>query len=357
MRRSLFVLCVITSSLATQASAQFGSGSGGGRPSGPPAGTFGAPAKPVVPPEDLRPIELEITILDIAGAETAKTKLTDEQQLNRLERLEAEGKVAGVQRMKLNLVSNVPSQLQQGETVQITVGRTRSPGSPDPASRGGFGGMSEVTRAQNVGTLVQATARPIASGAVVELKLERSGVTASRAPEASDTASVDSPKTNQLTVSTTLVLREGETKIVTSSHHTKGESLREESWVLARVTVAPPEKTPAVSGIRIFHLQNTSAKDTVELIASLFESKPVRAVADVRTNTVIVVSAPEDEMQQIEAILMKLDEGTAALSPTTTRLVPIPENAAPLFNPAPSRKLPTAPPGRDPLDDLGPRSR
>ncbi len=351
MRRLLFLICAMNGCLmATSAFAQFGN-----------AG-FGNPAvQPPVAIEDSRPIQLDITLIDIAGEDASKNKLTDEQQLSRLERLKSEGKLAGVQRLRMNLLSNQSSQLQQGETVQVPVGRTRA-GSPDQiGGRGGFGGqasMQEITQARQVGTMLSAIAKAVPGGAIVDLKLERSGLTMSRQPEAADAPPPEPPKTRQLTTNTTVMLREAETKIVGMFQSARGESQREETWVLARVAVAPPEKTPAVSSIRIFHLKNSSAKDTVEVIASIFESKHVRAVADVRTNTVIVVSAPDDEMQQIEAILMKLDEGVAAAAPpTTTRLVPIPANDAPLFNPAPSRKPTPVPPGREPLDDLNPRSR
>jgi len=90
----------------------------------------------------------------------------------------------------------------------------------------------------------------------------------------------------------------------------------------------------------------------VTMIGTLFNRDDVRTVADPRTNTIIVASAPPDVLEQIEAILMKIDESpTAAAAPQVRKLVPIPEDSAPLFNPNQrSRKVPP----RDPLDDLNP---
>ncbi len=304
---------------------------------------------PVIADDELRPIQLEITILDAPAAEAAQPALKDEQQIARLERLETEGKLIGVQRMKISLIANQPAQFQMGETAQITVGRTRAPGAPDPGGRGGFGSsFADVTRAQQIGTLIMATARPVAEGAVVELKLERSGLSTPKPPEGPDAPS-EAPRTRQMTVNTTLLLREGETKIVSSSLQSKGDS-REETWVLARAVVGPLNKPPGVAMISIFQLKNIAAKDAATMITTIFDRGGVRAIADVRTNTALVVSAAEADMKQIEAILSRLDENPgppAALK--LKKLEPIPEDAS-LFQPDAKPKTPVSiEPFRDPF--------
>ena len=309
-----------------------------------------SPAKPV---EDVRPMQLEIAILDVAADRTPGKPLKEDEQLARLERLETEGKLAGVQRIRLNLVANEPAQFQQGETVRLTVGRTMRPSDRDPSGRGGFGAGSfgDVTQAQQVGTLIRATARPVANGAVVELAVERSGATNPR-PPAADGAPPESPKVNQLNVKTTLVLRDGERTIIASGTTSDADRPQEETWIVARVTVAPPQQAPAAAMIKIFHLKNVAADSTVTMIGTLFNRDDVRTVADPRTNTIIVASAPSDVLEQIEAILMKIDESpTAAAAPQVRKLVPIPEDSAPFFNPNQrNRKVPA----RDPEDDLNP---
>lgn len=302
MRRA-FILCgVLCGGLVTTmpARAQFGGGGGG----------FGPAVAP--PTQDARPVQLEIAILNVSSGENPALRLNEEQQLARLERLEAEGKLAGIQRLKLNLVANQPSQLQTGETVQIVVGRTRPPGT-DPNTRGGFGGPpSEMTRSQQIGTMLQATARPTDSGAVVEIKLERTGFNAPRPQAAPDAPPPEAPRTNQMNVSTTVALREGQNQIIGGMQSSKdGDKTIEEAWVLAKVKVGPADK-PAAAQLRIFQLQNIAANEAVKVISTVFDHPGVRAVADVRTNQLLVVSAPSDLVQEIEAVLMRLDENTAS---------------------------------------------
>lgn len=333
MRRAFFLCCVLCGGLITArpAGAQFGGGGFGG-------------GQPVAPsPEEARPIQLEIAILNVTSDENPAKRLDEEQQLTRLERLETEGKLAGIQRLKLNLVANQQSQLQTGETVQMVVGRSMRPPGADPNTRGGFGGPpSEIMRSQQIGTMVQAIARPTETGALVEIKLERTGYNAPRPPAAPDAPPPDAPKTNQMTVSTTVALLEGENQIIGGMQSSKdGDKTTEETWVLARIKLGPAQKKAAAM-LRIFQLQNIAAKDAVEVISSVFDRAGVRAVADPRTNTMLVVSAPDDTLQEIEAILQKLDQNASAPAvPQVRKLEPIPDETLP------ARKKPSS--GVDPL--------
>lgn len=349
MRRSLFMLCAMGGCLIPCASsAQFDGGRGADRGLSP-----SPPKASAIRDDDLRPIQLEIAILDAPAADAGQPALKDEQQISRLERLESEGKLTGLQRMKVSLIANQQSQFQMGETAQITVGRTMSPGPRDSGGRGGFGpSFSDVTRAQQIGTMLMATARPVENGALVEVKLERSGLTTPKPSENPDTPA-EQPRTHQLTVNTTVLLPEGETKVVSSSLRSRSDGTREETWVLARAVVGPMNKPAGVAVIKIFQLKNTSAKDAADVISAVFDHGGVRAIADARTNTAIVVSAAENEMQQIEAILQKLDEN-GAIQPAQrllNKLEPIPESA-PLFNPdltPPNERKPFVAPGFEPL--------
>jgi hypothetical protein len=341
MRRAFVLFGVVWGSLITTmpAWAQFGGGGG-----------FGPPVAPK-PADDPRPIQLEITILDIAAAQKVGKQLSEEEQIARLEQLEAESKATGVHRYKLNLVSNEPGEFQQGETVQMTVGRNVRGAAPnDPAGRGGgFGvAMGDVTRAQQVGTMIRATARPVATGAVMELVVERSGTTNPR-PAVDGNAPQEYPKVSQLTLKTTLVLKEGRKTIIASGITTNADRPNDETWVLARVVVGPAEKNDTAM-IKIFHLQNVEANATATMISKLFNRGDVRAIPDTRTNTIIVASAPEDVLQQIEAILMKLDEpASAAVAPQVRKVVPVSD---PLFETLPNIRKRT--PVRDASEDLSP---
>ena len=65
--------------------------------------------------------------------------------------------------------------------------------------------------------------------------------------------------------------------------------------------------------IRIFALKNSQATSTTDLLLQLFTAKPFRADADELHNSVVVTGSAE-ELQAVEALLLKLDETPRELS-------------------------------------------
>lgn len=301
MRRSMLLVCLTSVSLATTtAFAQLG------------AGGIGAGGQVPAPAEDLQPIELEIAILDVLGP-ASQVHLTDEQQLQRLERLESERKLVAVQRFKLCLIPQQPAQLQVGETALVPVGSNRGGFPARGGNPGGPGGAVALER-QNVGTMIQAMAKPMTRGVLVDLKIERTGVTASR-PEAAD-APAESPKPRQLNISTAVQMFEADAKIVGGIQTAKGDGNQEETWVVARAKIGPPvEAKPALT--TVYTLKVVQASEAAELLRSLFEVPNARFIPEIRTNT-LLVQAPDEIMKQVEPLLRMLDERAAEMPKTKT---------------------------------------
>jgi len=65
--------------------------------------------------------------------------------------------------------------------------------------------------------------------------------------------------------------------------------------------------------IRIFALKNSQATSTTDLLLQLFTAKPFRADADELHNSVVVTGSAE-QLQAVEALLLKLDEAPRELS-------------------------------------------
>jgi type II secretory pathway component GspD/PulD (secretin) len=112
----------------------------------------------------------------------------------------------------LNTVENTPATLQAGEMVAIPTGRMT--GFPD--NRGGLSRQMVVER-QSVGTLYSATARRTSSGKIlVELKIEQTKLSPA-APSASEADEMPrTPGTQQLTFSTSVLLKSGEPEVLAS---------------------------------------------------------------------------------------------------------------------------------------------
>lgn len=301
MRHSMLLVCLTSISLgATTAFAQFG---GGG---------VGAAAQVPVPAADVQPIELEICILDVAGP-AAPQRLTDEQQLQRLERLESEHKLVGAQRFKLSLIPQQPAQLQVGETGLVPMAN-RGGFAARGGNPGGPGGAVALEMRQNAGTMIQAMAKPMTRGVLVDLKIERTGLTASR-PETPD-APAESPKPRQLNISTAVQMFEADAKIIGGIQTAKGDGTQEETWIVARAKFGPPVEAK-LALTTVYTLKVVQASEAAELLRSLFEVPNARFIPEIRTNT-LLVQAPDEIMKQVEPLLRMLDERAAEMPKTKT---------------------------------------
>ncbi|MBX3452301.1 MAG: hypothetical protein KF777_22285 [Planctomycetaceae bacterium] len=156
-------------------------------------------------------VSIRLTIVTAAGAGTLLAE-TPPETLADLEELSKAGGLLRYSRVGLNTVENTPATLQAGEMVAIPTGRMT--GFPD--NRGGLSRQMIVER-QSVGTLYSATARRTSSGKIlVELKIEQTKLSPPT-PSASDADEMPrTPGTQQLTFSTTVLLKSGEPEVLAS---------------------------------------------------------------------------------------------------------------------------------------------
>jgi hypothetical protein len=156
-------------------------------------------------------VSIRLTIVTAAGAGTLLAE-TPPETLADLEELSKAGELLRYSRVGLNAVENTPATLQAGEMIAIPTGRVT--GFPD--NRGGLSRQMVVER-QSVGTLYSATARRTSSGKIlVELKIEQTKLSPA-APSASEADEMPrTPGTQQLTFSTSVLLKSGEPEVLAS---------------------------------------------------------------------------------------------------------------------------------------------
>ena len=62
------------------------------------------------------------------------------------------------------------------------------------------------------------------------------------------------------------------------------------------------------ASVKVFALQHAQATEVAEVLKQVYDKGPAKIVPDARTNSVIV-TGPEAQLREIEALLLKLDEG------------------------------------------------
>ncbi len=63
----------------------------------------------------------------------------------------------------------------------------------------------------------------------------------------------------------------------------------------------------SLAGSKVFALQHAQASDVAEILKQVYDKGPAKIVPDARTNSVIV-TGPDGQLREIEALLLKLDE-------------------------------------------------
>ena len=79
---------------------------------------------------------------------------------------------------------------------------------------------------------------------------------------------------------------------------------------MAQEPAAPAEAAPAppsATETKVFALQHAQATEVAEVLKQVYDRGPTKIVPDARTNSVIV-TGPEAQVREIEALLLKLDE-------------------------------------------------
>jgi type II secretory pathway component GspD/PulD (secretin) len=79
----------------------------------------------------------------------------------------------------------------------------------------------------------------------------------------------------------------------------------------------PPPRLPERGELRIFHLKDARASDMVKLLQEIFPdgkvgATPLRIAADWSTNSLVVSGSPA-QLEEIEAMLSRLDENAAQM--------------------------------------------
>jgi type II secretory pathway component GspD/PulD (secretin) len=240
-------------------------------------------------------MSLELAIVDVKRAALGTAEPTAAKVLE----LAQSGKADSSSLLKLSLLENLPATVQFSETVPVVSGRT---------DFGGRGATNNVTM-QNVGTMVQATARIEKSDqVVVELKAERSRIVPI-SPEA-DPSMPGSTKTMQATVATTTRQISGVLTIVGSQTTGGGDSQVHTFFILtARVppTAQAAVEPAAIPVLKVFALANAQASELVKTLQPMFEGQKIRLAADDRSNALIVHGTPE-VIEVAAELIKRLDE-------------------------------------------------
>jgi len=78
--------------------------------------------------------------------------------------------------------------------------------------------------------------------------------------------------------------------------------------------------------IEVFSLRFAAASEIGELVQALIGESTTRLVTDERTNSLVVTSPSESDLEMIEALLMRLDQGAETTNAVQTQLVPLKTN-------------------------------
>ena len=241
-------------------------------------------AAPGQEPKAGQPVSLEVVFADV-GPAAGEGEITAASILE----LEKQGKLDSATRIRLSLIENVSGSVQFGEMVPIITAAAQQEGFP-----GGRGGGAAFSR-QNLGTMVQATARVEADGTVVvELTAEHSRLVT---PKQADDPAVSEPqKIVQTTLRTTVRVASGKPVIVGGQQSIAGKESASTYVVLtatapdvAKAAAAPAEVPAAI--IKVFTLSNARASDVLKAIRPIVDERLIFA-ADERTNSIIAQGGP-----------------------------------------------------------------
>jgi type II secretory pathway component GspD/PulD (secretin) len=256
-----------------------------------------------------RAIAIEVLIIGIQGGTkdeyAAQLSGSSEKVAARVRELESQSQAVVIDRIRLTTLENHKMLVQSGRTVPVAAGR----------SFRGRGGPAQTSyQQQNFGTLLSGTAKVDGDAIVVEFEVENSHLERSADNSQLDDEFVPSA-TESFTSQVTARIRSGQTIVASGLEKRVGaESSAQLVLASARFLDAPSDvKAPAPSDaearrVKIFALQNASAKDAATVIRELSddESGEVKVSVDSRTNSLIVIAGNE-HLAVIEAILLRLD--------------------------------------------------
>ncbi len=257
-----------------------------------------------------RAVEIEVLIVEITGAPNDKRLVglsdSSEKVAARVRELESKGEVDVLDRIRLTTLEGQRAMVQVGRSVAVASGRMFS-------SRGGSPRTSY--QQQQIGTFISATARVDGKTVLTELQVEKSQL--EQRPAKADAKPDDEfvPRaTETMTSQTTVRIADGATVLAGGMQtHSKTASTQKLVLVSARILDDGGAKTtshakPAAQQLKVFSLQNADADETTKVVQQVFADVPgdLKISADTRTNS-LIISGGTDQLEVIEALLLKLD--------------------------------------------------
>ncbi len=253
-----------------------------------------------------RTIALEIVIGktqdSITPEQAAQLSGPSEQVAAFVRELESSGRISVIDRICVTTLENQKALVQAGKNAPVATGQTFD-------SRGGSRQTSYLR--ENVGTLISVVARADGDAVMAELEIEKSQLE-QRAGDSVPGDPFVPPAKETMQSRANVRIGNGMTLLVST------DAARQFVLVSARLLDgAPGPETSAstapamVDKIKLFQLQNSSAQAAAELVKALFGRDAGRFTigVDARTNALIVRAADERQLEAIEAILLRLDEG------------------------------------------------
>lgn len=260
-----------------------------------------------------RMVSIEVSIVELAEKLSPTETLdadSSQKLIARIRELEAQGKLAGLTRVRLSTLENNITSAQTGEQLPVVSGRALFGGPP------GRGGPTSVPtyEVRRFGTMVTVVPR-IEPGdtIVIEVQIEKSNpmrdtrpANAEGDPSPSGTSTID--------IKSTIRVANGQTIIVQANGTSAGETANR-TVVLLTAHAEPPLKTagakPTASrGLRIFRLESVSAEAVSDVLQILLSNRESKFAIERITNTVIV-QGTQEELEIVGAILQKLDQPPA----------------------------------------------
>lgn len=278
--------------------------------------SFLKPESAIAQPQPVaaRPIAIEVTLVRTswgpADERAASLSGNSSEVASRLHEWESAGEVLEIERVSLTALENLPTKIQSGKNVPVSVGRTGGP----------RGGEAVRYQQQNVGTIVTAMARGDRDAVVAEVSVETSQLeqreTASQNDE-SETPFVPTG-TETLSAQSTVRIENGKTILATALQNREGTTATSQFLLVsARILESSIKAEPTEvksSGdarrLQVYKLQHAAAQEAANLIDKLHlaDASDLKVVPDVRTNAIIVSASSSNVFESIDAIVQKLDE-------------------------------------------------
>ena len=264
---------------------------------------------PALRAEDTPPASRSVTI-DVVIASGPRDAAAGEMTPAALAELEKAGKLDWLTRTRLATIENDRASVQIGERTPLVVGRVARGG----AGPFGEAGAQNMTTMVNVGATVEAIPRVLEDGSIaVNLSVERTWLEPTPAAgEAADSAPALSPaptqRTGTINMKLTARVQPGEPTLVAAQSSSSGAGASQ-IWIVLTASAAankPAAGDEAAAELKIFRLTFAKASDAAKLLEALLGKQPAKITADVRTNSVLV-QAPPDTMDMVQAILTKVD--------------------------------------------------